>query len=34
MVFFVAFENGFFWKDYFDQRRKEKARGKEKDDGS
>jgi drug/metabolite transporter (DMT)-like permease len=29
MVFFVAFENGFFWKDYFDQRRKEKARGKE-----
>ncbi len=24
MVFFVAFENGFFWKEYFDNRRKEK----------
>jgi peptidoglycan/LPS O-acetylase OafA/YrhL len=23
MVFFVAFENGFFWKAYFDNRRKE-----------
>ena len=23
MVFFVAFENGFFWKEYFDNRRKE-----------
>ncbi|UCE07487.1 MAG: hypothetical protein JSW07_05480 [bacterium] len=22
MVFFVAFENGFFWKEYFDNRRK------------
>jgi hypothetical protein len=22
MVFFVAFENGFFWKEYFDHRRK------------
>ena len=26
MVFFVAFENGFFWKEYFDNRRKLKAR--------
>lgn len=25
MVFFVAFENGFFWKDYFDNRQKEIA---------
>ncbi len=24
MVFFVAFENGFFWKDYFDNRQKER----------
>jgi hypothetical protein len=24
MVFFVAFENGFFWKAYFDQRRQER----------
>jgi hypothetical protein len=24
MVFFVAFENGFFWKEYFDHRRKAK----------
>lgn len=24
MVFFVAFENGFFWKDYFDHRRRDK----------
>jgi hypothetical protein len=24
MVFFVAFENGFFWKEYFDHRRQEK----------
>jgi len=27
MVFFVAFENGFFWKEYFDHRRKEKQDG-------
>ena len=27
MLFLVAFENGFFWKDYFDQRRKNIARG-------
>ncbi len=27
MVFFVAFENGFFWKEYFDNRRKEKEDG-------
>lgn len=26
MVFFVAFENGFFWKDYFDHRRKEREK--------
>lgn len=25
MMFFVAFENGFFWKEYFDHRRQEKA---------
>ena len=24
MVFFVAFENGFFWKEYFDHRLKAK----------
>jgi hypothetical protein len=27
MVFFVAFENGFFWKEYFDHRRQQKAEG-------
>ncbi|MDZ7266183.1 MAG: hypothetical protein ONB48_02480 [candidate division KSB1 bacterium] len=27
MVFFVAFENGFFWKEYFDHRRQEKQAG-------
>ena len=27
MVFSVAFENGFFWKEYFDHRRKEKQDG-------
>ena len=27
MVFFVAFENGFFWKEYFDHRRQEKQKG-------
>ncbi len=26
MVFFVAFENGFFWKEYFDHRRLEKGK--------
>ena len=26
MVFFVAFENGFFWKEYFDNRRKTKLK--------
>lgn len=25
MVFLVAFENGFFWKDYFDHRREKKS---------
>ncbi len=25
MIFFVAFENGFLWKEYFDSRRMEKA---------
>jgi len=25
MVFFVTFENGFFWKEYFDNRKMEKA---------
>jgi len=29
MVFFVAFENGFFWKEYFDNRRKLKEEGKD-----
>jgi predicted permease len=24
MIFIIAFENGFFWKEYFDNRRKEK----------
>ena len=28
MIFLVAFENGFFWKEYFDHKRKETARGK------
>jgi hypothetical protein len=28
MVFLVAFENGFFWKEYFDHRRQQKAEGK------
>lgn len=28
MVFLVAFENGFFWKEYFDHRRSEKSEGK------
>ena len=27
MVFFVAFQNGFFWKEYFDRRRTEAQRG-------
>lgn len=27
IVFFVAFENGFFWKEYFDHRRQQKAEG-------
>jgi hypothetical protein len=27
MVFFVAFENGFFWKEYFDHRRQQKEEG-------
>lgn len=27
MVFLVAFENGFFWKEYFDHRRKGKEQG-------
>jgi hypothetical protein len=26
MMFFVAFENGFFWKEYFDHRRLEKGK--------
>ena len=26
MVFLVAFENGFFWKEYFDHRRKDKEK--------
>ena len=26
MVFFVAFENGFFWKEYFDHRRQNKCK--------
>jgi len=29
MVFLVAFENGFFWKEYFDNRRKQKEEGKD-----
>jgi peptidoglycan/LPS O-acetylase OafA/YrhL len=28
MIFLVAFENGFFWKEYFDRRRKEVEKGK------
>ena len=28
MVFLVAFENGFFWKEYFDRKRKEVGKGK------
>jgi hypothetical protein len=27
MIFFVAFENGFFWKEYFDHKRKDKEKG-------
>ena len=27
MIFFVAFENGFFWKEYFDHRRQQKMEG-------
>ncbi len=27
MVFLVAFQNGFFWKEYFDNKRKEKEKG-------
>lgn len=27
MIFFVAFQNGFFWKEYFDHRRREIADG-------
>ncbi len=26
IVFLVAFENGFFWKEYFDHRRKDKEK--------
>ena len=29
MIFLVAFENGFFWKEYFDNRRQLKAEGKD-----
>ncbi|MDZ7399433.1 MAG: hypothetical protein ONB37_04620 [candidate division KSB1 bacterium] len=29
MVFFVAFENGFFWKEYFDHRRQSISEGKD-----
>jgi hypothetical protein len=25
MIFFVAFQNGFFWKEFFDQKRKDEA---------
>jgi hypothetical protein len=28
MIFLVAFENGFFWKEYFDRKRKEEQRKK------
>jgi hypothetical protein len=28
MIFLVAFENGFFWKEYFDRKRKEVVKGK------
>jgi hypothetical protein len=28
MIFLVAFENGFFWKEYFDRRRKGVEKGK------
>jgi hypothetical protein len=28
MIFLVAFENGFFWKEYFDRRQKEVGKGK------
>jgi peptidoglycan biosynthesis protein MviN/MurJ (putative lipid II flippase) len=27
MIFLVAFENGFFWKEYFDRKRKEVVKG-------
>jgi hypothetical protein len=27
MIFFVAFQNGFFWKEHFDQRQREAERG-------
>jgi peptidoglycan biosynthesis protein MviN/MurJ (putative lipid II flippase) len=27
MIFLVAFENGFFWKEYFDRKRKEVGKG-------
>lgn len=28
MVFFVAFENGFFWKEHYDRKQKEEEKGK------
>jgi hypothetical protein len=28
MIFLVAFENGFFWKEYFDRKRKQLEKGK------
>ena len=33
MVFFVAFENGFFWKGYLAKRQEEVRQGREKDKG-
>jgi hypothetical protein len=33
MIFLVAFENGFFWKEYFDRRQKEVKEGSQKEVG-